>query len=84
MVVDLGSDTIGIGLAVLGAGIAFAGASLGTSLGQGRASMAAIGAIAENEELFGKTLIFTVIPETGTIFAFVVVVMILQALGLLG
>ena len=83
MVVELGSSSIGIGLAILGAGVAFGGAALGTAIGEGRAGMAAIGAIAENEDLFGKSLIFTVLPETGTIFALVVVVLILNAMGLL-
>ena len=38
---------------------------------------AAIGAMAEKEELFGKGLILTVIPETLVIFGLVIAIMIL-------
>ncbi len=38
---------------------------------------AAVGAMAENEKLFGKALILTVIPETIVIFGLVVAIMIL-------
>ena len=39
---------------------------------------AAIGAMAEKEELFGKGLILTVIPETIVIFGLVVAILILN------
>ena len=38
---------------------------------------AAVGAMAEKEELFGKGLILTVIPETLVIFGLVISIMIL-------
>jgi V/A-type H+-transporting ATPase subunit K len=38
---------------------------------------AAVGAMAEKEELFGKALILTVIPETLVIFGLVVAIMII-------
>ena len=39
---------------------------------------AAVGAMAEKEELFGKGLILTVIPETLVIFGLVIAILILQ------
>ena len=39
---------------------------------------AAVGAMAEKEELFGKGLILTVIPETLVIFGLVVAILILN------
>lgn len=42
---------------------------------------AAIGAMAEKEELFGKGLILTVIPETLVIFGLVIAIMILGLAG---
>ncbi len=42
---------------------------------------AAIGAMAEKEELFGKGLILTVIPETIVIFGLVVAILIIGMAG---
>lgn len=53
---------IAVGLAALGAGIAERGIGA-----------AAVGAVAEDEELFATGLIFTVLPETLVILALVVV-----------
>lgn len=53
---------VGVGLAALGAGIAERGIGA-----------AAVGAVAEDEELFATGLIFTVLPETLVILALVVV-----------
>jgi len=53
---------IGVGLAALGAGIAERGIGA-----------AAVGAIAEDDDMFGRGLIFTVLPETLVILALVVV-----------
>ena len=72
---------IGSGLALFGAAIMFAIAAYGTSVSEAKVAMAGIGAIAEKEELFGKSLILSVLPETGTIFALVVVVLIIGALA---
>mgnify|MGYP001577569909 CR=1 FL=1 len=41
---------------------------------------AAVGAMAEKEELFGKGLILTVIPETIVIFGLVIAILILGKL----
>ena len=56
---------IGVGLAALGAGIAERGIGA-----------AAVGAIAEDSDLFGIALIMTVIPETLVILALVVVFLV--------
>ncbi|PSP57160.1 F0F1 ATP synthase subunit C [Halobacteriales archaeon QS_1_67_19] len=57
-----GAAALAVGLAALGAGYAERG--IGS---------AAIGAIAEDESLFGTGLIMTVLPETLVILALVVV-----------
>ncbi|MFB6132892.1 MAG: F0F1 ATP synthase subunit C [Halanaeroarchaeum sp.] len=56
---------IAVGLAALGAGIAESGIGA-----------AAMGAIAEDESLFGTGLIFTVIPETLVILALVTIFLV--------
>jgi V/A-type H+-transporting ATPase subunit K len=55
-----GAAALGVGLAGLGAGIAERG--IGS---------AAVGAIAEDSDMFGTGLIFTVLPETIVILALV-------------
>lgn len=59
---------LSIGLTAIGAGIA-----------EKEIGAAAVGAMAEKEQLFGKALILTVIPETLVIFGLVVSIMILGA-----
>lgn len=53
---------LAVGLAALGAGYAERGIGA-----------AAVGAVAENDEMFGRGLILTVLPETLVILALVVV-----------
>ena len=72
MVVDIGTGLLG-----LGAGIAIAGGALAAGLGEKEIGTAAIGAMAEKEELFSKGLILTVIPETLVIFGMVIAILIL-------
>lgn len=60
------------GLIAIGAGLAVGLAGLGAGLAEKDIGSAAIGAMAENEKLFGKGLILTVIPETIVIFGMIV------------
>jgi V/A-type H+-transporting ATPase subunit K len=61
-----------VGLIAVGAGIAIAGAGIGTALAQKDIGAAAVGAAAENEKMFGRGLIYMVIPETILIFGFAI------------
>ena len=67
------------GLKALGAAIAIAGTGLASGWAEKDIGSAAIGAMAENEALFGKGLILTVIPETIVIFGLVVALLINSA-----
>ncbi len=53
-------------------------AAIATAWAEVAIGSAAMGAIAEREELFGKGLILTVIPETIVILGFVIAMMILS------
>ena len=75
---------VGTGLLGLAAAIAVAGTAIGTGFAQKSIGSAAIGAMAEKEELFVKGLIFTVIPETLIIIGFVIAYLLLAGGGLLG
>lgn len=76
MVVDIGTGLLGIG-----AGLAIAGGAIGAGLAEKEIGAAAVGAMAEKEELFGKGLIMTVIPETLVIFGLVVSILIIGMAG---
>jgi len=65
------------GLIALSAALAIGISALAAAWAEKSIGSAAIGAMAENEELFGKGLILTVIPETLVIFGLVVAIMIL-------
>ncbi len=60
-----GLAALGVGLAALGAGYAERGIGA-----------AAVGAIAEDRDMFGAGLLLTVLPETLVIFAIVVIFLI--------
>jgi len=64
------------GLIAVGAGIAIAGGSIGTGLAQKDIGAAAVGATAENAKMFGRSIVFLVLPETLVIFGFVVAAML--------
>ncbi|WP_406656786.1 V-type ATP synthase subunit K [Methanolobus sp. ZRKC2] len=64
------------GLKAIGAGLAVGLTGLASGIAEKDIGSAAIGAMAENESLFGKGLILTVIPETIVIFGLVVALLI--------
>ena len=68
----------GVGLIAIGSGLAVGLSALAAGIAEKEIGAAAIGAIAEKEEMFGKGLIFTVISETLVIFGLVVAILILN------
>ena len=68
----------GVGMIAIGAGLAVGLSAIGAGIAERDIGAAAVGAIAEKEEMFGKGLIFTVIPETLVIFGLVVAILILN------
>ncbi len=66
------------GLKAVGAGLAVGLAGLASGIAEKDIGAAAVGAMAENEEMFGKGLIMTVIPETIVIFGLVVALLIIS------
>ena len=72
MAVDLGT-----GLVALASGLAIGLSAIAAAIAEKEIGVAAVGAMAEKEELFGKGLVLTVIPETIVIFGLVVAILIL-------
>lgn len=68
----------------IGAGLAIGLAGGGAALGLGTAASAAIAAITEKEELFGKALIFVVLIEGIAIFGFLIALQILGEISKYG
>ena len=66
------------GLIAVGAGLAIGLTAIAAGIAEKEIGSAAVGAMAEKEEVFGKGLILTVIPETLVIFGLVVAYLILQ------
>ncbi|MDW5561636.1 MAG: ATPase [Methanomassiliicoccus sp.] len=66
----------GAGLVAIGAGLAVGLAGVGSAIAEASIGAAAVGAMAEDEKLFGKGLILTVIPETIVIFGLVVAILL--------
>ncbi|MDD3041667.1 MAG: V-type ATP synthase subunit K [Methanosarcinaceae archaeon] len=64
------------GMKALGAALAITVTGLASAWAEKEIGTAAIGAMAENESLFGKGLILTVIPETIVIFGLVAALLI--------
>tara|TARA_Y100000310_G_scaffold318878_1_gene373435 strand:+ start:3889 stop:4116 length:228 start_codon:yes stop_codon:yes gene_type:complete len=71
----------GVGLIAIGSGLAVGLSAIAAGIAEKEIGSAAIGAMAEKEELFGKGLILTVIPETLVIFGLVVAILILNLAG---
>lgn len=66
-----------LGMKALGAGLAVGLTGIGTGLAEMAIGSAAVGATAENKDIFGLALLFTVIPETIVIFGLVVGLLLL-------
>ncbi|MEK6946735.1 MAG: V-type ATP synthase subunit K [Nanoarchaeota archaeon] len=69
---------ISTGLIALASGAAIGLSAIAAAIAEKDIGVAAVGAMAEKEELFGKGLVLTVIPETIVIFGLVVAILILN------
>jgi V/A-type H+-transporting ATPase subunit K len=65
------------GLVAIGAGLAVGLTGLATGIAEMSIGTAAVGATAENKDVFGLALLLTVIPETIVIFGLVVALLLL-------
>ncbi len=74
---------IGVGLVAVGAGLAVGIAGL-SAIGQGIAASGAIGAFSENDEAFGKGMVFSALPETQAIYGLLVAILLMVFSGMLG
>ncbi|MGC9434587.1 MAG: V-type ATP synthase subunit K [Methanomicrobiales archaeon] len=73
--------TTAVGLAAVGCGLAVGVAGL-SGIGQGIAASGGIGATAEKGEMFGRGLVFSVLPETQAIYGLLVAILIMAFAGM--
>ena len=66
-----------MGMKAIGASLAVGLTGLATGLAEMAIGSAGVGATAENKDIFGLALLFTVIPETIVIFGLVVALLLL-------
>ncbi|MFT4304862.1 MAG: hypothetical protein ACMXX8_02115, partial [Candidatus Woesearchaeota archaeon] len=78
-----GDITLAQGLGALGAGLAVGIAAI-SAIGQGIASSSAIGTVSQDRKLFGKSILFSVLPETQALYGFIISILILIGIGLFG
>lgn len=72
-----GSITLGMGLAVLGAGLPTGLATIGAGIAIGPVGAAAMATIAERPEAFGRTLVYLGLAEGIAIYGLVISIMLL-------
>jgi V/A-type H+-transporting ATPase subunit K len=72
-----------VGVIAIGASIAV-GLSALSAIGQGIAAAGGIGAVAERKEMFGKSIIFSIIPETQALMGFLIAILVLIGSGVIG
>ena len=72
---------ISTGLIAVASGLAIGASAIAAAWAEKEIGVAAIGAMAEKEELFGKGIVLTVITETIVIFGLVVAILILNLAG---
>ncbi|MCF7861647.1 V-type ATP synthase subunit K [Candidatus Woesearchaeota archaeon] len=74
-------DGLAAGLIGISASIAIGATAIAAAVAEKSIGTAAIGALVEKEESFGKGLILTVIPETLVIFGLVVAILLINLIG---
>ncbi|NOZ77434.1 MAG: V-type ATP synthase subunit K [Euryarchaeota archaeon] len=74
---------VAVGLAGIGAGLAIGVAGL-SAIGQGIAAAGGVGATSEKPEMFGKGMVFSVLPETQAIYGLLIAILLMVGTGLLG
>jgi V/A-type H+-transporting ATPase subunit K len=75
---------LGTALAAIGAGVAIGFAGLGSGIGQGITAASAVGAVAEDNDMFARGIIFSALSETQAIYGFLIAILLLVFGKILG
>ncbi|MEF8875024.1 MAG: V-type ATP synthase subunit K, partial [Candidatus Thermoplasmatota archaeon] len=71
------------GLVGVGAGLSVGVAGL-SGIGQGIASGSGISTVAEDEQMFGRGMVFSVLPETQAIYGMLIAILLMVFSGMIG
>lgn len=83
-VVDATAASISVGLGYLAAAFSMGCSCIGSGIAVASAASSALGAISEDEKIFGKALIFAGLAEGVALFGFLIAFLILGKLPTLG
>jgi V/A-type H+-transporting ATPase subunit K len=72
---------VGIGLVAIGCGLSIGIAGL-SAIGQGIAASGGVGATAEDPKMFGKGIVFSVLPETQAIYGLLIAILLMAFTGM--
>ncbi len=72
---------IGIGLVAVGCGLSIGIAGL-SAIGQGIAASGGVGATSEDPKMFGKGIVFSVLPETQAIYGLLIAILLMAFSGM--
>ncbi len=72
---------IGIGLVAVACGLSIGIAGL-SAIGQGIAASGGVGATAEDPKMFGKSIVFSVLPETQAIYGLLIAILLMAFTGM--
>ncbi len=72
---------IGIGLVAVGCGLSIGIAGL-SAIGQGIAASGGVGATSEDPKMFGKGIVFSVLPETQAIYGLLIAILLMAFTGM--
>jgi len=78
-----GPISIPVGIMAVGIGLAVGLAGL-SAIGQGISSASGIATVAEDSEMFGRGMVFSVLPETQAIYGLLISILLMIFSGLLG
>jgi len=77
------SLSLSLGVVALAAGVAVGFAAV-SAVGQGVSAATGIASITEKQEMFGKSIIFSIIPETQALMGFLIAILLMIGTGLMG
>jgi len=80
---DPGYVSVPVGIIAVGIGLSVGLAGL-SAIGQGISSASGIATVAEDSDMFGKGMVFSVLPETQAIYGLLISILLMIFSGLLG
>jgi V/A-type H+-transporting ATPase subunit K len=75
--------SLGAALVAIGAGLAIGIAGALSGLGQGQVAATSVGAVAEDPAMFARGIVFTALPETQSIYGFLIGLLLIVFSGMM-